>query len=461
MADTRHQQLVALMAALQASEDNDILRFEVAKLCEQLFRMNEAIEHYSIIVQKDTKNIDAVLGLARCHMSLTNWQEAVELCQTALTDYRRNPELNYIMACASLEMNQTEVARKYYEIAVSENPSYNTEQIRSRFYANSDSQKQAIHTNEPDGYSDPLLNKERPRITFDDVGGLQTLKESIHRKIILPFQKPELFKAYGKTAGGGILLYGPPGCGKTHMARATAGECDAVFISVEINDILDMWFGESEKHLSEIFEMARNEKRAVIFFDEVEAIGGNRNQMRQNQAGKTLVSQLLAEMDGYESQNQNILIMGATNTPWHIDPALRRPGRFNRAVFVPPPDDIARKEILEIHTKNKPIAQLDFQQLSKKTAGFSGADLQELIDNACDYALTRSIDTETVNPVEMDDLVKALKDMKPSTLEWLSTVQNYIRYANEGGLYDEVAEYIEKHKKENQRWTNRFFRSKK
>jgi SpoVK/Ycf46/Vps4 family AAA+-type ATPase len=458
MADSRHQQLLALMAALQASGENDILRLEVAKLCEQLFRMNEAIEHYSIIVNKDAKNMDALIGLARCHMSLTNWQEAVDLCQSALTDNRRNPELNYIMACACLELNHTEDARKYYEIAVSENPSYNTEQIRSRFYSKGDPQQKLMHTNEPANYADPLVTTEHPKITFKEVGGLEKLKESIHRKIILPFQKPELFKAYGKSAGGGILLYGPPGCGKTHMARATAGECDAVFICVEINDILDMWFGESEKHLSEIFAMARNEKRAVIFFDEVEAIGGNRNQMRQNQAGKTLVSQLLAEMDGYESQNQNILIIGATNTPWHIDPALRRPGRFNRAVFVPPPDEIARKEILDIHTKDKPIGQLDFNQLAKKTAGFSGADLHELIDNACDFALTRSIDTETINPIEMDDMLKALKDMKPSTLEWLSTVQNYIRYANEGGLYDEVADYLEKHNKENQKWTKRFFK---
>ena len=170
------------------------------------------------------------------------------------------------------------------------------------------------------------VENEKPEITFNDIGGLSELKKTIHRKIILPFQRPDIYAAYGRSTGGGILLYGPPGCGKTHIARATAGECDARFFSVELNDVLDMWFGESEKLLHEIFETARAEKRAVLFFDEVEAIGGNRNRMRADQAGKTLVSQLLAEMDGFKSNNQNILILAATNAPWHVDPRAAAAG---------------------------------------------------------------------------------------------------------------------------------------
>ena len=177
---------------------------------------------------------------------------------------------------------------------------------------------------------------ERPRITFWDVGGMEPVKEEVRMKIIHPLAHPELYKAYGKTAGGGILLFGPPGCGKTHLARATAGEIKAGFLAVGINEILDMWIGRSERNLHEIFEQARRSRPCVLFFDEVDALGANRSDMRHS-GRQMLINQFLAEMDGVQTCNDGVLVLAATNMPWQVDSAFRRPGRFDRILFVPPP----------------------------------------------------------------------------------------------------------------------------
>jgi SpoVK/Ycf46/Vps4 family AAA+-type ATPase len=287
---------------------------------------------------------------------------------------------------------------------------------------------------------------ERPDINFADVGGMADVKERIRMAIIYPFQRPEMFAAYGKQAGGGLLLYGPPGCGKTYIARATAGEVGARFLSVGISDILDMWHGQSEHKLHALFETARRARPTVLFFDEVEAIGGNRLDMRQH-FQRTLVNQLLAEMDGAEGDNTNILIIGATNSPWHVDSALRRPGRFDKVVFVAPPDEEARREVLRLHLRGKPAGEdVDVARLARETEGFSGADLRALVDSAAEEALQEAMRTGQIKPLTTNLLLRALKIQKPSTAEWLNTAKNYAIYSNEGGFYDDVAAYLRKRK---------------
>jgi transitional endoplasmic reticulum ATPase len=290
--------------------------------------------------------------------------------------------------------------------------------------------------------TEPLTELNREGITFADVGGLEDVKEDVRMKIILPFQKPELFRAYGKKEGGGILLYGPPGCGKTLLARATAGECAAVFMNVAIDAVLDMWFGESERKLGALFDEARKNIPTVLFFDEVEAIGGSRQLVRHS-PGKTLVNQLLAEMDGVAGSNSRMLVMAATNAPWHVDAALRRPGRFDRVIFVPPPDRAARLEILRLHLRTRPVdSSIDLTELAKKTDEFSGADLSELVERASEKPLREALRSGVVRDINQADFKEVLKNSKPTTREWFSTAKNYATFSNSGGLYDDLLEYL-------------------
>jgi SpoVK/Ycf46/Vps4 family AAA+-type ATPase len=270
---------------------------------------------------------------------------------------------------------------------------------------------------------------------------MEQLKEEIQLKIIHPLAHPELYKAYGKPIGGGILMYGPPGCGKTHLARATAGEIKAGFIAVGINDVLDMWIGNSERNLHELFESARRNRPCVLFFDEVDALGASRSDMRHH-AGRQLINQFLAEMDGVKASNEGVLILAATNAPWHLDSAFRRPGRFDRILFVPPPDGVARAAILRLQCHGKPSEDIDFDHLGKRTDNFSGADLKAVIDVAVEGKLREAMKTGIPKPLTTRDLAAAAATLKPTTREWFATARNYALYSNQGGIYDDILQFL-------------------
>ena len=288
---------------------------------------------------------------------------------------------------------------------------------------------------------DPGLELERPSLAFADVGGMERVKEEVRMKIILPLRQPELFKAYGKKIGGGILMYGPPGCGKTFLARATAGEVKAGFLAVGISDVLDMWIGQSEKNLHALFAQARAHRPCVLFFDEVDALGANRTDMLKS-GGRQIINQFLSELDGVATSNEGVLILAATNAPWHLDPAFRRPGRFDRILFVPPPDAAARASILRLQLKGKPVAELDFDALAKKTDGYSGADLQAVVDVAVEEKLRDAMRTGTIQPLTGRDLLEAIKRQKPTVRDWFETARNHALYANQSGLYDDILAYL-------------------
>jgi SpoVK/Ycf46/Vps4 family AAA+-type ATPase len=270
---------------------------------------------------------------------------------------------------------------------------------------------------------------------------MDSVKEDIRVKIIYPIEHADMYAAYGKKMGGGLLLYGPPGCGKTHLARATAGEAKASFLSIGINDVLDMWLGNSERNLHGIFEKARSSRPTVMFFDEVDALGASRSDMRQS-SGRHLVNQFLAELDGATSSNDGVLVLGATNAPWHVDSAFRRPGRFDQVIFVPPPDLEARKQILTILLTGKPMNDVDYGVVANKTAEFSGADLKAVVDRAIEAKLQEAIRTGRPSPISTNDLLASVKLLKPSTREWFATARNHALYANQGGVYDDVLKYL-------------------
>ena len=282
---------------------------------------------------------------------------------------------------------------------------------------------------------------ERPRIDFSDVGGMDDVKGEISIKVIQPLAHPELFKAYGKAIGGGVLMYGPPGCGKTHLARATAGEADAAFISVGIHEVLEMWIGSSERNLHGLFEEARRRAPCVLFFDEVDALGAKRSEAG-NAASRQIINQFLAELDGVEASNDGLLVLAATNAPWHLDPAFRRPGRFDRLVFVPPPDAAARTAILEVLLRGKPTDGIDVAKVAKKAKGFSGADLAGALDRAIEGKLRDALQTGRPAPLTTRDLLAAVKGTRPTTTEWLATARNHVQFANQSGHYDDVARHL-------------------
>ena len=270
---------------------------------------------------------------------------------------------------------------------------------------------------------------------------MEGMKEEIRMKIILPLRQPDLFKAYGKKAGGGILLYGPPGCGKTFLARATAGEVQAGFLAIGINDVLDMWIGQSERNLHAIFEQARANRPCVLFFDEVDALGANRTDLLKS-GGRQIINQFLSELDGVQSTNEGVLILAATNAPWHLDPAFRRPGRFDRILFVPPPDEPARAAVLRLQLRGRPVETVDYELLAKKTEGFSGADLKAVVDSAVEDKLRAAMKAGSLQPLRTADLVDAAKRHRSTVRDWFETARNYALYANQSGLYDDVLAHL-------------------
>jgi transitional endoplasmic reticulum ATPase len=205
--------------------------------------------------------------------------------------------------------------------------------------------------------------------------------------------------------------------------------------------VLDMWIGNSERNLHELFEQARRNRPCVLFFDEVDALGASRADMRQS-GGRHLINQFLSELDGVTSNNDGVLVLAATNAPWHLDSAFRRPGRFDRILFVPPPDAAARADILRILCRGKPQAAIDFDQVAKKSADFSGADLKSIVDLAIEGKLRQAMQEGVPKPLATADMLAAAKTVKPSTKEWFSTARNYALYSNQGGVYDDILKYL-------------------
>ena len=286
---------------------------------------------------------------------------------------------------------------------------------------------------------------ERADICLADVGGMVEVKNRLEASFLAPMRNPELRRLYGKSLRGGLLLYGPPGTGKTFIARAIAGEMGAGFLSVTLTDILDHYMGISENNLHRIFQKARNHAPCVLFLDEIDALGIKRS-LTRNSGMRSVVNQLLEELDGIGNDNDGVYILAATNTPWDIDPALRRPGRLDRTLLVLPPDEPARATILHTHLRERPVEGIDLQVLARMTEGLTGADLSHVCDSAAEKALIDSVRTGQPRFMNMQDMYAAIQEVHPSTGPWFETARTVIEYADSSGEYADLREWMKRHR---------------
>ena len=425
-----------LREALKFSPDNIPLKIHLAESLLALNRFQEAEKEYKELLGMQDNSVIR-FGLATIYFKQKQYATCSVILEDSLKLYPDNVNLLVLYAKTLLKEDMPAQARETYKHVLELVPAFRDEELDAELRAGNIQ----VTDDEIDEESDFHRFLTKPTISFKDVGGMDKIKKEIELKIIHPLNHADLYKAYGKKTGGGILLYGPPGCGKTYIAKATAGEIKANFISVGLNDILDMWIGNSEKNLHEIFEVARQNKPCVLFFDEIDALGASRSDMK-NSGSRHLINQFLQELDGIESDNDGILVLGATNAPWHLDPAFRRPGRFDRIIFIPPPDEEARESIFEIKLNDKPKESINYKKLAKSTPDYSGADIEAVIDISIESKLEESFKTGIPEPIKDKDISKAIKVHKASTKEWFVSARNFALYANESGLYDDVLSYL-------------------
>ncbi|WP_437688467.1 AAA family ATPase [Sorangium sp. So ce176] len=410
--------ITALERALDVAPDNHPLRLLLAEMLQGAGRPADAARQYEALLDAGELPREALLDAARLSIEAGSLQAAAR-CLDAARKAGLVEGIAETQARLDAKLDQKGVLRLVH----------------------SSSGRAAAAAGAEGRQQDRRKLGEEARATFAEIGGLEEVKKAVHRAIILPLQRPELYAKYGRKSGGGILLYGPPGCGKTLLARATAGECNLPFFNVRIEDILDPYVGVSERNLHDAFEEARAHAPGVLFLDELDALAFARRK-HHGGAGRPLVDQLLQELDSIGSENKGLLVLGATNAPWDVDDALKRPGRFDRLVFVPPPDEEARRSVLEIALAGRPAERLDLKKLARLTPLFSGADLRALVEQAFDRVIEEALDTGTEPPLTMKHVEAALEAQRPTTLEWLARARNYVEFANQSEQYKDVALFL-------------------
>jgi len=388
-------------------------------------------------VERNPESVELRLHLAELLLGAQRYAEALAQCSAALSQDATNTAALTLLQRCSAAMSGERAEKAGFDWSAAE------EQV-------ADIIAPAFVDH---GEGDPDVENERDvdvlapsDVKLTDVAGMKDVKERLEVSLLGPIRNPDLMRAYKISARGGLLLYGPPGCGKTFLAKAVSGELEANFYPVGISDVLDRWLGSSERAVHEIFEVARRNSPCVLFFDEIDALGMRRANMRGDSGHRTVVNALLAEMDPATSDNTGVYVLGATNAPWDVDSALRRPGRFDRVLFVGLPDDEARVEILRFHLQDRPVAGIDLKSIAARTDGFTGADLAHICDTATQLAMADSARSGQVRPISMGDIGAAMGQIRPSAGEWFDIARNVVEFGNRDGTYDELAKYMRRKK---------------
>jgi SpoVK/Ycf46/Vps4 family AAA+-type ATPase len=417
--------LDSLRRAVEAMPDDVPLRVHLATLLLRAGQRDEAIRHVGAVLQRDPGNTVA-LGLLR---------EGPAAAET--TDFSAERSV--------VRPGPASPAEARGEAAAGRPPQYDWSQAEDELR----DVLPAMFVGEGDATdaagldADDAFDAEHAGLTLADVAGMTEVKQRLEAAFLAPMRNPELRRLYGKSLRGGLLLYGPPGCGKTFIARAVAGELGARFIAVSFADIIDMFVGQSERNIHELFEIARRNAPCVLFLDEVDAIGQKRSQLRHTPM-RSAVNQLLLELDDISGNNEGVFLLAATNHPWDVDSALRRPGRFDRTLLVLPPDAAAREGVFRYHLRERPVAGIDLAKLAKQTDGYSGADIAHICETAAEQALMDSVRRGEPRMIGPGDLEAAIGEVKPSLGAWFDTARNVALFANEGGTYDDLAAYLRK-----------------
>jgi AAA+ superfamily predicted ATPase len=421
--------LAEMRAALARSPEVVALRVRVIELLAERGRYPEALAECAVALGQDAGNPEVLALLQRCTVAMSGG------ASTAQSSDSPNPASPERPAQAREPADQPPAAPAGpFDWAAAE------DQV-------SDIIAPAFVTGTPQPLSEDDVDAVRKStVTLADVGGMEDVKRQLELTLLGPLRNPELAKAFGTSARGGLLLYGPPGCGKTFVASAIAGELGAAFYPIGISDVLDMYIGNSERNLANIFDTARRNAPCVLFFDEIDALGHKRSQLHGSSGMRATVNQLLTEMDSVGKSNEGVFVLGATNHPWDVDVALRRPGRFDRMVLVLPPDAVARESIVRYHLRERPLSGIDTAAIAKRTVDFSGADLAHVCNTATQLAMADSLRTGTVRPITMTDMETALGQIRPSTGPWFDSARNVVEFANSDGTYDELAKYIRRRK---------------
>ena len=365
-----------------------------------------AIKDYDKAISLNPDYLKAYYNRGLSYASMEEYEKAIDDFTKVIEIKNDFAEAYHLRGLAFEYSANLESAVKDYEKALELNPDLSEakthlESAKSKLAQDG---KSAGAGGGEGGKTSDIKMLEKPNMTFADVAGMAKMKEQIREAVVYPLANPELARKYGKMGGGGILMYGPPGCGKTFITKAAAGECKSGFVNAKLSDLLDMYVGNTEKNIHKVFELARKNAPCMIFFDEVDAIGGRRDQGEGAQYMKMAVNQMLYEMDGVEAHNENVLIIAATNAPWDVDPALRRSGRFSKTLYIAEPDITSREAILKLHCKKRPLEKgIPFKRLAYATEGYASADLKAIVDDASTYPWREAfhaIDKKTKGYVE-------------------------------------------------------------